>query len=188
MTTQAGSLALVERLLAIASVPRVLDADALNVLSQFDWLGAASSRGAETQERDRGLVLTPHPGELARLTGIPASERAAQIDAAQKLANQSRAVIVVKGGPTVVVAAGQSPWINHTGNPGMATAGSGDVLTGVLGGLLAQGLSSWQAARLGVWIHGMAGDLAASRRGQAGMIATDLLEALPEAVALTATA
>jgi NAD(P)H-hydrate epimerase len=184
MTTQAGSIALVERLLAVNTVPRVLDADALNVLTQFDWLRASSTLGRGPSE-DRRLVLTPHPGELARLTGILASERRAQIDAAQRLADRSGAVIVVKGGPTVVVASEQSPWINDTGNPGMATAGSGDVLTGVVGGLLAQGLSTWQAARLGVWIHGMAGDLAAARRGQAGMIATDLLEALPEAVALT---
>lgn len=181
MTVQAGSVRLVERLLTKRAVPRVLDADALNVLAQLDW---PSDRMVEWGP----LVLTPHPGELERLTGVSARDRAAQIAAAQRLSNQSGAVIVVKGGPTEVVAPGEAgPWTNETGNPGMATAGSGDVLTGVIASLLGQGLSPWDAARLGVWVHGMAGDLAAVRQGQAGLIAADIIETLPEAMARAVT-
>jgi NAD(P)H-hydrate epimerase len=89
-------------------------------------------------------------------------------------------VVVLKGGPTVVVSS-RTRWTNTTGNPGIATAGSGDVLTGMITSLLGQGLSTWDAAVLGVWIHGRAGDLAAERLGQSAMVAVDLLGALPEA-------
>jgi NAD(P)H-hydrate epimerase len=175
MTVELGSRRLVDRLLSLPAVPRVLDADALNVMAETDW-----PRG---DNRDWGpLVLTPHPGELARLTGVAASDRSAQIEAAKQLANNTGAVIVVKGGPTVVVGV-DGEWINETGNPGMATGGSGDVLTGVISGLLAQDLPPWDAARLGVWVHGLAGDLATVQRGQAGLIAADIVESLPEAIA-----
>ena len=128
------------------------------------------------------IVLTPHPGEFARLTGASAADRAAQIAAASKLAEQTNAVIVLKGAPSVIIASGDV-WTNVTGNPGMATAGSGDVLTGMITSLLGQGLSPWDAARLGVWIHGRAGDLAAQRLGQAGMTAETICSCVPEAVA-----
>ena len=164
------------------AVPRVLDADALNVLAQLGWPGGGGV--------DWGpLVLTPHPGELERLTGVSPRDRAGQVAAAKRLSDESGAVIVVKGGPTEVVAREETrPWINETGNPGMATAGSGDVLTGVIASMLGQGLSSWDAARLSVWVHGMAGDLATVRHGQAGLIASDIVDALPEAIARAVSA
>ena len=182
MTIQAGSVRLVERLLALNTAPRVLDADALNVLAQLGWPGGG--------DVDWGpLVLTPHPGELERLTGASAHDRAGQIAAAKRLSNQTGAVIVVKGGPTEVVSREVScPWINERGNPGMATAGCGDVLSGVIASMLGQGLSPWDAARLGVWVHGMAGDLATVRHGQAGLIAIDIIDTLPEAIARAVTA
>ncbi|MGB7327384.1 MAG: NAD(P)H-hydrate dehydratase [Rubripirellula sp.] len=175
MTTGDGSVRIVERLIAASPLPRVLDADAINVLAELNW--AASATADDTGP----LVLTPHPGELQRLVGVPASNRSEQIDAAEELSNQTGAVIVVKGGPTVVVGLGQR-YTNATGNPGMATAGSGDVLPGVVTSLLGQGLSAWDAARLAVWIHGQAGDLAAELTGQAGLTALEILQCLPQAV------
>jgi NAD(P)H-hydrate epimerase len=172
MTTQPGSMRIVERLLGSSGIPRLLDADGINSLALLGWSGA----------QDPGpLVLTPHPGELERLTGVPAGQAEAQRDAARLLARRSGVVIVVKGGPSVVVGPDRS-WTNTTGNPGMATAGSGDVLSGVITALLAQGLPPWDAACLGVWMHGCAGDLAADRYGQPGMTAVEILEMLPAAV------
>jgi NAD(P)H-hydrate epimerase len=183
MTTHGGSIRIVERLLGMTSIPRLLDADGLNSLATLSWAGQRGEiePGGETEPGRWGpLVLTPHPGELARLTGVAPDDPEGQIAAAKSLAKRTGAVIVVKGGPTVVVAP-DLEWTNTTGNPGMATAGSGDVLTGVISALLGQGLSPWDAARLGVWLHGQAGDIAAELHGQAGMTAMEILEALPEA-------
>lgn len=177
MTTEPGSIAIVERLLDLRSLPRVLDADAINVLATLAREESATDLGP--------LVLTPHPGELERLTAAPASDREAQVAAAKSFAERTGAVIVVKGGPTVVVS-GEQVWTNSTGNPGMATAGSGDVLTGVIASMLGQRLSAWQAACLGVWVHGLAGDIAAEAHGQAGMTACEILDALPSAIAAAA--
>jgi ADP-dependent NAD(P)H-hydrate dehydratase len=188
MTTGAGSIRLVERLIEMRSIPRVFDADALNCLAILgepdrDLGGWPSRRGADWGP----VVLTPHPGELMRLTGVSPSDSTAQLEAAQALSNATGAVIVVKGGPTRVVRADEV-WINETGNPGMATAGSGDVLTGVVAALLGQQLSPWDAARLGVWVHGLAGDLAASRWGQTGMTSREILDFLPQAMMMISTA
>ncbi len=176
MTAQPGAIQIVERLLQ-ETVPRVLDADAINCLAQIGWPQA----GARSP-----FVLTPHPGEFQRISGVVASDRMAQINAAKGLADRTGIVIVLKGGPTVVVGStettnGQNQWTNTTGNAGMATAGSGDVLTGVITSLLGQGLSIWNAARLGVWIHGAAGDIAANQVGQTGMTSVEIAAALPEA-------
>jgi len=173
MTTSPGSVRMVERLLR-SPLPRVFDADAINVLSLLD--------GVDWQNHPGRLILTPHPGEFARLTGVPASDRQAQISAARELCDQSGAIIVLKGGPTVVMGPAQDLWTNSTGNPGMATAGSGDVLTGVISSFLAQGLSVWESACLGVWVHGFAGDLAAEQQGQAGMTAVEICGCLPQAI------
>ncbi len=175
MTTNAGSIRIVERLLSKSQHPRLFDADAINAIA-----GLAMLNG---EQRFGSIVLTPHPGELQRLTGVSPNDRSAQVRAAGQLAANHGIVIVVKGGPTVVVGE-QQTWTNTTGNPGMATAGSGDVLTGVITALLAQGLAVWDAARLGVWIHGKAGDLAAERYGQPGMTAVEILAELASAVAL----
>jgi len=189
MTTDPGSVRIVECLLQQRQLPRVFDADAINVLSEMGWpdsapAGSAEAQGESAQRASAAdgadpLVLTPHPGELARLVAVSPGDRSGQIDAAADWSAETGAVVVLKGGPTVVVSA-QTRWTNTTGNPGIATAGSGDVLTGMITSLLGQGLSPWDAAVLGVWIHGRAGDLAAERLGQSAMVAVDLLDALPE--------
>lgn len=172
MTTEPGSIRIVERILQSAGRPRVLDADAINVMSQIEWSNLLAGGP---------LVLTPHPGEFARLSGVESKHRSLQVEAAQGLAQRHSMVIVLKGGPTIVVSADQT-WTNSTGNPGMATAGSGDVLTGVITSLLGQGLCDWDAARLGVWIHGRAGDLVAAAVGQAGLTAPAISSAIPQVV------
>jgi NAD(P)H-hydrate epimerase len=152
--------------------PLVLDADALNNLAQMDW--AAMRRGA--------LVLTPHPGEFARLIGKPV--RDVQADRESLAVSYTRTwddrgtqgdplVLVLKGNQTVVTD-GHRVYVNQTGNPGMATGGTGDVLTGVIAALIGQGMTPFDAACLGVWLHGKAGDVASQQFGQAGLIATDL--------------
>jgi len=151
----------------------VIDGDGLNNLSKLkDW---PSKLKAE-------VVLTPHPGEMKRLwSGLfrdqMPSERQQQ---AAQLAKQTGTVVVLKGARTVVTDS-QKVYINKTGNPGMATAGSGDVLTGVITALIGQGLSNFDAAVLGVYIHGLAGDIAAEKVGQVSLMATDIIESLPDA-------
>ena len=152
----------------------VIDADGLN---------AFEGHGERLRELRVERVLTPHLGEMHRLCGIePAALEARRIDAAREWAERWGSVLVLKGAPTVTVSAKGIATVNPTGNPGMATAGTGDVLTGTIAALLAQGLSCYDAARLGVYIHGMAGDIAAGDKGQLGLTASDLLEALPTAL------
>ncbi|GAA5506492.1 NAD(P)H-hydrate dehydratase [Novipirellula caenicola] len=185
MTTNDGSMQIVRRLIEPMKLARVFDADALNCLAKMEWAKqdpVSPETSPSNGDDARNIVLTPHPGELGRLTGAGAKDRDLQIEAAQKLAAHHRVTIVVKGGPTVVVDATRT-WTNSTGNPGMATAGTGDVLTGVITSLLGQGLSPWDAARLGVWIHGSAGDRAAAEYGQPGMSAYELLAELPKVIA-----
>jgi len=178
MTTGPGSVEIVRGLLQQRSVPVVFDADAINIIANQNWLTEAS---AKRRREDPGIVLTPHRGELARLTGVPADAPAKQDDAAHEFAISANVMVVIKGGPTRVVGtqAGMV-YTNDTGNSGMATAGTGDVLTGIIASLLGQGLSGWDAARLGVWVHGLAGDHAARRKSRAGMTSLHLVETLAE--------
>jgi NAD(P)H-hydrate epimerase len=164
--------AVVAGLLAEVRVPLVLDADALNVLGP---------NPAALRQRTAPLVMTPHPGEFARLTG--SATRAVQAnrqELAVHFALQHEVVLVLKGAGTVVTD-GKRVYVNTTGNPGMATGGSGDVLTGLLGALLAQGIEAFTGAVLGVHVHGVAGDLARDTRGEVSLIATDIVEHLPAA-------
>ena len=160
----------------------VLDADGLNNLAAIDGWPAA---------RQAPLVLTPHPGEFSRLTGrsigeIQADREAAAVAAARQWRqagpDELPLVVLLKGAGTVVTD-GRRVRINRTGNPGMATGGSGDVLTGLLAALLAQGLGAFEAASLAAHLHGRAGDLAAERLSEPAVIATDLLDFLPAAMA-----
>lgn len=184
MTTGAGSVAIVDNLLTRRPCPIVMDADAINVIAREGWL-----RSNELfSKRDLpSLVLTPHAGELARLVDVPPDRPDEQLAAALRLADSFDVTIVVKGGPTRVVGrdgvTGETTvWTNNTGNPGMATAGCGDVLTGVITSLLGQGLDGMRAAKIGVWIHGHAGDRAAAATSRAGMTAVHLLDQLPAAM------
>lgn len=167
MGTGPGSIRLVRRLAMNTTVPRVFDADALNVIG----------RTSDIQLRGPA-VLTPHPGEMQRLSGVSAKDRAGQIEAAYEYARSTDSVLLLKGSQTFITD-GQSRWFNTTGNPGMASGGSGDCLTGIIASLLGQKYSPWDAARLGAYLHGLAGDLAAEAIGEAGIVATDLIKYLP---------
>jgi len=165
---------LARRVVAECDRPLVIDADGLNAFE-----GHTESLARAQAQR----VLTPHLGEMRRLTGIDAETlEANRIDLTREWARRWRAVVVLKGAPTVVASADGHTTVNPTGNPGMATAGMGDVLTGAIAALIAQGLAPYDAARLGVYVHGMAGDLVAAEKGQQGMVAGDVAEAMPRAL------
>jgi ADP-dependent NAD(P)H-hydrate dehydratase len=152
--------------------PVVVDADGLNALAPL---------GDEYRGRPTPLVLTPHPGEFSRLASVPIHDVVThREELAVRLAAKAGAVVLAKGAGTVVTD-GRRVYRNTTGNPGMATGGSGDVLTGVVGALLAQGLAPFDAAVLAAWAHGRAGDLAAAALGRTGLTAADLPEYLPVA-------
>lgn len=168
---------------ATPSLPVVVDADGLNALAPFDTSVEAilSSRKAQPAT-SAPLILTPHPGEFARLSGASREEIAGRRESlAVSFARRFGVILVLKGAGTVVTD-GQRVYRNMTGNPGLATGGSGDVLTGVVAGLLAQGWEPWDAAVLGAWVHGRAGDLAAQALGQAALTSADLLQYLPAAL------
>jgi len=151
--------------------PMVVDADALNALATQPDL---FSRHAGPR------VVTPHPGEFARLVGIEKLDPSQREDRAIDFAIRGNIVVVLKGHQTIVTD-GKSIYHNNTGNPGMATGGCGDVLTGIITALLGEGLSTFEAAQLGVYVHGLAGDLAAQELGQTSLIASDLIRFLPPA-------
>jgi len=172
------ALRFVREFLSKADLPVVVDADALHALKGISPAGFGSPRPR---------ILTPHTGEFSALTGVPSAEADAhRVEAARKAARSFRSIVVLKGSPTVTASAGGNVYVNSTGNPGMATVGSGDVLTGVIAGMLAQGGSPEGAAWGGVYVHGKAGDIARARHGMRGMVATDIAEALPEAIATLA--
>lgn len=151
--------------------PMVLDADALNIISEHpEWLHYVPS----------GSVITPHQGEFNRLAG-ECRDREEAISKARSIAQKYGICIVLKGAPTIVISPVGECHNNETGNPGMATAGSGDVLTGILLALLARITDSLFAARLAVYVHGLAGDIAAEFYGETAMTAGDIINSLPSA-------
>ena len=160
--------------------PLVLDADALNAFA-----GDASRVVAR---EGRTIVVTPHPGEMARLLGVSTADvQANRLEAARRLAATNRLFVVLKGHGTVVATPDGRAAINPTGNPGMATGGTGDVLTGMIAGWLAQGVGADAACRLGVYLHGAAGDLAAADEGEVSMTAGDLVRRIGRATAALTT-
>jgi NAD(P)H-hydrate epimerase len=168
-----GLRSVLERLMAQEGLCLVIDADGLNNLCGIkDWPAKLRAN----------LILTPHPGEIKRLWSSVFREplSAERQEQAGQLAGYTKTVVALKGSGTVVTD-GQKAYINKTGNPGMATAGSGDVLTGVITALAGQSLSNFDAAVLGVYVHGLAGDIAAERTGQVSMMTTDIIDCLPEA-------
>ena len=183
------TVSLVHRLVqAKSAFGKVIDADGLNALAPNtsvtgDRLPPHKSGPVARKLSETDIVLTPHPGEMARLIGttIPQIE-AARIGTAQQFAQEWGVTLLLKGAPTVTAHADGSTWINATGHPGMATAGMGDVLTGIIAGLMAQGLSGERAAVLGSYLHGLAGDIAAEALGMHGLIASDVLNAVPQAI------
>jgi NAD(P)H-hydrate epimerase len=168
-----GLRSVLETLLEQEGLRLVIDADGLNNLAALkEWPAKLKAE----------LILTPHPGEMKRLWSglfrepLPADRQ----QQAGQLAQHTGSVVVLKGAGTVVTD-GQKVYINKTGNPGMATAGSGDVLTGAITALMGQGLSNLDAAVLGVYIHGLAGDIAAEKVGQVSLMTTDIIKSLPDA-------
>lgn len=156
--------------------PVVVDADGLNALAASD----RAARATDALRRDAPVVVTPHPGEMARLVGVPTAEvQRRRLETARAFAIETGAVVVLKGHRTVVARPDGAACVNPTGNPGMATGGTGDVLSGVIGALLARGLDGWTAAVAGVYLHGAAGDDAAERRGEESLVAGDLLDSVP---------
>ena len=168
LTQSERTRGVVAHLLATFNGRLVLDADGLNLLA------ALRAEGWRPREGQR-LVLTPHPGEAARLLGVTLQElQGNRLAAVRKLADLYQAVVILKGAGTLVCAPGGLPWLNLTGNPGMAAGGMGDVLAGMVGALWAQGMAAVQAASAAVWTHGTAGDFAALAASQAALSATAL--------------
>lgn len=177
MTVSNATSDIVLRLLVSYKGRLLLDADGLNVLADL------RAEGAWQPQETQNLVLTPHPGEAARLLGLSVAEvQADRMSAVRRLADTYQAVTALKGAGTLVCEPGGVPWLNLTGNPGMASGGVGDVLAGIAGALWARrGLTAFQAVCAAVWAHGTAGDLAAFKVGQTALCATELVRHLPEA-------
>jgi NAD(P)H-hydrate epimerase len=174
LTTRGETLELVRKFLPSVSAPVIVDADAIHALGErFDIL-----RG-----RKGPTLLTPHPGEMAGLLRKTSKEvQDRRIETVQEFCSRQNCFLVLKGAYTLVGGPDGRVFINPTGNPGMATAGSGDVLTGIIAGFSAQGLDPLSAAKAGVFIHGLAGDLAAHEIGEAGLIAGDIIDRIPRGV------
>lgn len=174
LSTQEETKELVLKMVENLNKPAVIDADGLNALA---------GRAETLQKAKADVVLTPHFGELSRLVEIPIEEISKnRIEVARHWASQLGVILVLKGSPTVIGDPNSNIYINPTGNAGMATAGAGDVLTGTIAGLMAQGAPPLEAAIAGVYLHGLAGDLAREELGEKGLIAGDIVEYLPEAI------
>jgi NAD(P)H-hydrate epimerase len=157
-----------------SKTPIVLDADGLN---------AFEGQSKELKGSGRTLVLTPHPGEMSRLTGLSTSAiQRDRLNVARTFAKEHELILVLKGDRSVVANPDGDAWVNTTGNPGMATGGTGDILTGIVAGMLAQNPKhEFEAVLAAVYLHGLAGDVALEQTGEHSLVATDLVKALPEA-------
>jgi len=180
LTTSEPVKKLVSRLVRESRIPLVIDADGINCLAEdVKVLGKAKAP----------IVITPHPGEMARLVDMTAKYvQTDRIGIASRFAKENKVIVVLKGARTVIAEPSGRIFINPTGNPGMATAGTGDVLSGMIGGFIAQGYSPLDAANMAVYLHGLAGDEVAKKKGQMGMIATDLVNILPKVIGSFLTA
>ncbi len=167
------TVSLIQTLIPTLPIPTVLDADALNAIGGRKTTLLSKAKAP--------LILTPHPGEMARLCNFssPKKINADRIGLAKSFAQKHRVIVVLKGARSVLAHPNGHVAICPTGNPGMATAGSGDVLTGIIASFLGQGCSAWDAACLGTYTHGLAGDFAAQKLGECGMIASDIVRHIP---------
>lgn len=169
-------IGLVKQILLNFDGPIVLDADGINCLSKAEVSSILLNRKAKT-------VITPHLGELSRILNFSIKEVQENLTEYSKLLSGKYNIItVVKGANTIVVDGNEEIYINSTGNPGMATAGSGDILTGIISSLIGQGIDPYEAAVLGVYCHGLAGDLAKKDKGEYGMISRDILDNIPYSI------
>jgi hydroxyethylthiazole kinase-like uncharacterized protein yjeF len=173
----AENLEYINKILKDNNKPVVIDADGLNILSHD--LSVMKDTKAK-------LIITPHPGEAARLLKVKATDiNEDRVGSAKALAMETGAVVVLKGAGSIVATPEGKTYINTTGNPGMATGGSGDVLTGLIVALLGQGLNVEAAATVGVYLHGLAGDMKADQMGEYGLIASDIAEGISPAIKKT---
>ena len=176
---------LVRKIVLDSEIPIVLDADGLNAFEgqAKDFNRRARGERTETAEKNATLVLTPHPGEMARLTGL--STQAIQrdrINVARSFAKEHEVILVLKGDRTLVADPSGEVWVNPTGNPGMATGGTGDILTGIVAAMIAQNPQhAFEAVLAAVYLHGLAGDIARESVGEHSLVATDLIRTLPQA-------
>jgi NAD(P)H-hydrate epimerase len=169
--TEKETQSLVLKLLRALELPVILDADGLTALATQPKFLPASNRS---------LILTPHPGEMARLLqSTPKEVQDNRIATSRDFAQSRQVHLILKGYRTLIATPKGEVFINPTGNPGMASGGTGDVLTGMLGGLLSQGLDLLTSLQVAVYLHGLAGDVVARERGEKSLIATDLIEQLP---------
>jgi hydroxyethylthiazole kinase-like uncharacterized protein yjeF len=175
--TQETTQVLARRLIAAIDKPMVIDADGLNALvGNLDIL-------RKPRNENREPVLTPHPGEMAKLLGISVDRvQSKRKEIAKKFARDFKVTLVLKGYQTIVADQKGNLYINRTGNPGMATAGTGDVLAGIIGAFLGQGLNAFQAAKYAVYLHGLAADLAEKEKTQISLIASDMIAKIPDAI------
>ena len=165
---------LVRSVVEHAAIPVVVDADGLN---------AFEHRSGELSGKGKTMVITPHPGEMARLLGCSTAEvQRDRLGVARKFAQEHELIVVLKGHRTLVVQPDGETWVNLTGNPGMATGGTGDILTGMVAGMIAQHPKDpLMAACAAVYLHGLTGDVMRESKGEHSLVATDLLLGLPEA-------
>jgi ADP-dependent NAD(P)H-hydrate dehydratase / NAD(P)H-hydrate epimerase len=172
ISVQPETARLIRELAATITLPMIIDADGLNAISE--------DTGLLLRRKSAIVVLTPHPGEMGRLAGLSSSQvEQDRIGAAKAFAVKYRVFLVLKGARTIIAAPDGSVAVNGSGNPGMASGGMGDVLTGVLAAYIAQGYDPFTACMLGVFIHGYAADLVAAEKGEIGITATDVQERLP---------
>jgi ADP-dependent NAD(P)H-hydrate dehydratase / NAD(P)H-hydrate epimerase len=165
---------LLEKLLETIDIPMIMDADSLNLIAKKPQI---------LKKAKSDIILTPHPGEMARLASAATKEiQENRLQSARDFSDQFKITLVLKGANTIVSLPDQKAYICPTGNPGMASGGMGDVLTGIIAGLRAQGFSSEDAATIGVFIHGSCGDMLAESIGAFGFLASDMVKAIPEAI------
>ncbi len=173
ISTDPGTEEFFRQILPEIKKPVIIDADGLKLLSKNTEI---------LKNSERKIILTPHPGEMSYLTGLTVAEiQQNRKKVAFDFAGKFNVVLVLKGYRTVITD-GKNVYVNSTGNPGMATGGSGDVLSGIIGSLAVQGFSLWESAVTGTYLHGLAGDLAARKIGEYSLIATDIIEFLPQAI------
>lgn len=171
MGTATETAEFIGALLPKISVPIILDADALNLLAQHpDWYKHLEGK----------TILTPHPGEMKRLSGNDNANEF-RLESAEAFANSTDCILILKGAGTIIAAPGGNTYVNSTGNPGMATGGAGDILTGIVAGMLSCGYSPAEAAVSATWLHGLAGNIAAEKNGMEALTAESILEEIGSA-------
>jgi len=174
ITTNPSTSSLIKNLVKKISCPMLIDADGLNIIADKIEL---------LKDKPFPVIVTPHPGEMARMLNTTSKEiQTNRIEASRKLSAEYGIYVILKGARTIVATPEGEVYINPTGNPGMATAGTGDVLSGIIVGFMAQGLSARDSSILGVYLHGLAGDIAAEKLSQTALIASDLIKTFPEAI------